>query len=262
MKILFFGTSAAVPAPGDGYTCFIVSLGGKLVLVDTGDNPVRSLLEAEIDPLMLDTVLLTHAHVDHLGSFPSLVSALDCMGRVKELLVVADTPVAGKARRLLEVFDIEPEKLTFPLRYSDGWDGGTGPSTADQDFSVSLLAGSHSVPTSMGLFREGSEVLLYTSDIRHGLDTRSFCGECTALIHEATYPHEALPDPTGHSSALQAGQAARASGAGRLFLCHIYRASYRSGSTPADEAGGVYDGEIIEPKPLKWYTVRNAECNH
>jgi ribonuclease Z len=251
MKILFFGTSGAVPSPKNGYTSFLVSLGGSRVLVDTGDNPVKSLREAGEDPLILDAIVLTHRHVDHLGSFPSLVSALDCMGRGKKLLVIAEENTADTARKLLDVFDAGPEKISFRIDYTAGPVNIPGMDRG----SITLLPGKHSVPTSMVLFRDGAEGLLYTSDYRHGGEVTRLAEDCTALVHEATYPHKNLPDPTGHSSAFEAGLAARETGVRLLFLCHLYRDAYSRGAGSVREARKVFSGEIISPKLLKWYTV-------
>lgn len=57
------------------YTCLLIDTGKHLVLLDTGgagwDPGVghlrESLAEAEVDPRMIDVVVLTHGHPDHIG---------------------------------------------------------------------------------------------------------------------------------------------------------------------------------------------------
>ena len=245
---MFFGTSSAVPSIGNGYTSFLVSLGSLKVLVDTGDNPVRALREAGENPFDLDAVVVTHHHVDHLGSLPSLVSALDCMNRKKPLTVVARGVTSEKARKVLEVFDIDTAKQTYPIEFRE--------EIVQDGLSVKLLPGRHAIPTSMVLFTDKETKLLYTADFEQGrAAVNPVATGFSSLIHEATYPHEALPDPTGHSSALQAGQAAEASKVKQLFLCHFYYDSYPEGLEPAAEAGLAFGGEIIDPKLLTWYNV-------
>ena len=108
----------------------------------------------------------------------------------------------------------------------------------------------------MILFNENSTKLLYTADFKQGKGNIQKVAEgCSSLVHEATYPHEALPDPTGHSSALQAGQAAEASKVKQLFLCHFYHDVYPEGLEAAVEAGLAFGGEIVDPKLLTWYNV-------
>jgi glyoxylase-like metal-dependent hydrolase (beta-lactamase superfamily II) len=58
------------------YTCLVISTSGRKVLVDTGIGQgvvatagalVRNLASAGIEPSQIDTVVLTHAHPDHIG---------------------------------------------------------------------------------------------------------------------------------------------------------------------------------------------------
>jgi len=248
MRIRFSGTASAIPDAGNGYTSFLVEAGGRLGMIDAGDNPVRAILEAGADPAELAFLALTHRHVDHLGAFPALISSLDCLRRSAPLEVVAAQELAASARRLLELFDITPSGLSYPLRYAGSW--------READAALELMDGHHPVPTSMVRIREGSFGLLYTADcvFRPGRTAANAAG-CSVLIHEATYPEARLPAVTGHSSALQAGQAAAAAGVERLFLCHLDPPAWRGAGDPAEEARRAFHGEVIVPEPGVWYTV-------
>lgn len=269
MNLLFFGTSSAIPYKGNGYTSFLVAIGNYRILIDTGDNPVRALLESGEDPRVLDAVVLTHTHIDHLGAFPSLISALDCMKREKPLKIIASPETWMVAESLLRHFPLDPSSLSFPLEYGETltgerrntWerknpiegkggltsneqkepfrneeakrtDRGESPSTGKRsqaDFILSLLPGKHAVPTSMVQILSGPLRFLYTSDYHHGLEVASPAGDVDILIHEATYPHKGLPSITSHSSALQAGWAAQKSRSQFLFLCHFEVSAYPNG---------------------------------
>ena len=61
------------------FTCFVVRSGGKRVLIDTGLGPIQvptarggdlmgELASIGIQPADIDTVFVTHLHVDHIGS--------------------------------------------------------------------------------------------------------------------------------------------------------------------------------------------------
>jgi glyoxylase-like metal-dependent hydrolase (beta-lactamase superfamily II) len=77
------------------YTCFYVDTGSHRVLIDTGsgvrpDQPgsgqlLPRLREEGIDPQQIDLVILTHAHIDHVGG------CLDASGR----------PVFARARHVV-----------------------------------------------------------------------------------------------------------------------------------------------------------------
>jgi glyoxylase-like metal-dependent hydrolase (beta-lactamase superfamily II) len=61
------------------FTCFVVNTGGRKVLIDTGLGPVKmftftggalldELKSAGVSPEEIDTVFITHLHVDHCGT--------------------------------------------------------------------------------------------------------------------------------------------------------------------------------------------------
>lgn len=78
----------ADPMPMDFY-CWVLKAQGKLIVVDTGMDPekasrhghdilctpVEAWKALEIDPASVDTVILTHAHYDHLGHLDALENA-------------------------------------------------------------------------------------------------------------------------------------------------------------------------------------------
>ncbi len=74
MKLSFHGATRTVTG-----SCHLLEACGKRILVDCGLLQGRRELEAEnhapfgFDPKTIDTVLLTHAHLDHCGRLPLLV---------------------------------------------------------------------------------------------------------------------------------------------------------------------------------------------
>lgn len=249
MKICFFGISSAIPGAGNGYTSFVIQSGHSVVLVDSGDNAASRMLELGIDPREFDGVVLTHEHADHLGAFPGLIAALDCMGRTKRLAVILPPTLKERVLKLLSLFDYYPETLHFKLSFASSWEA--------PELNVELLPGNHSDFTMMAKLAGENQAILYTSDIRY---REGYCAEhgkgCSTLIHEATYPHRSLPQGTLHSSALEAGMAGREMGAVSLFLCHLQGDAYASSVEPADEASQAFTGSVIVPRLMQWYEIQ------
>ena len=75
LKITFAGAARTVTG-----SKYLVESGGKRVLVDAGiyqglkELRLRNWEEPPFDPASLDAVLLTHAHIDHTGYLPRLVT--------------------------------------------------------------------------------------------------------------------------------------------------------------------------------------------
>ncbi len=249
MRICFLGTASAIPYAGNGYTSFLLESAGKTVLVDTGDNAVRSMQEMGCDPLLLDAVVLTHEHADHLGAFPALIAALDCMGRSKRLQIVVPSGLVPKVLELLALFDYYPEQMHFEMGFAQQWH--------TEGMEVNLLPGNHSKYTMMPRFVTEGLTLLYTSDIRYREGQYvALGGRCHTLIHEATYSHVKLPEDTRHSSAFEAGLAAGEIGARELFLCHFQRDAYENDEEPKVEASQTFAGEVVIPRLMQWYPIQ------
>ncbi len=249
MEIAFLGNACAVPHIRSGFTSVLFRNNAVSVLVDAVDNPVRDLMTIGQDPCMLQVLVLTHTHVDHLGGFPSLIATLSNMERLMPLTVLATPDVQEHALHILYAYGIDPKSLPYQLVFEyQGY--------SDSGMAVQLLTGHHSVPTQMVRIVAHESSILYTSDIEYEASFYTGVPECSVLIHEATYFHADLVPGGGHSSALQAGEAARALNAKRLFLCHLCSRAMDQSNLLAEEARQVFGGEIIVPDPHVWYEGR------
>jgi ribonuclease Z len=102
----------------------------------------------------------------------------------------------------------------------------------------------------MGPPRRGS-VLVYSSDTRPTESVIRASRDADLLIHEATYLDELKDraESTGHSTALEAGEVASASGVKRLILTH-FSARYSDEDLLKfrEEASKAYNGEVLVAK--------------
>jgi len=73
MVVLGSGGPGATGRAGAGYVLLLD--GTPRILVDAGPGTFARLGEARLDVRQLDTVLLTHLHVDHAGELPGIVKA-------------------------------------------------------------------------------------------------------------------------------------------------------------------------------------------
>lgn len=64
-------------------TWFLIDFSGELVMVDCGagrslERILRNIEQAGLDPAAISTLILTHAHIDHIGAAPGLRKRLGC----------------------------------------------------------------------------------------------------------------------------------------------------------------------------------------
>lgn len=249
MKLVFLGTSCAEPTAENGFTSIFLKAGSLQILIDASGNPVQSILKAGCDPLAVDFLILTHFHADHIAGFPALVQTLSCMGRARDLMVICSSPTEKKAQALVDVLELHPESLGYPITYQDSY--------SSSGVNVRLVKGNHSVPSSMVLISENDTRILYTSDTAFSSRIGETARGCRALIHEATFLQARIEEfgDGGHSSAYQAGLSAAASGVKTLFLCHMCVDQFEDYHSAASEAESAFDGDVIVPRTFRWYKL-------
>ncbi|MCS7134305.1 MAG: ribonuclease Z [Candidatus Pacearchaeota archaeon] len=76
IKIVFLGTSQAVPDRERGQTSVLLNYDGENILVDCGECTQRQFRLAGLNPCKLDKILITHWHGDHVLGLPGLLQTL------------------------------------------------------------------------------------------------------------------------------------------------------------------------------------------
>lgn len=74
IEVVLLGTGNPLPDPGRAGPATLVRAGGRHLLVDAGRGVALRLAAAGAVPVMLDAVLLTHLHSDHVCDLPDLVT--------------------------------------------------------------------------------------------------------------------------------------------------------------------------------------------
>lgn len=247
-RIVFLGTSAALPAANRTNTSLAIlpDAPASGLLIDCGGDVYGALLRAGIGLDAISDLLITHAHIDHIGSLPSLIESFRLGGRTAPLRIWSLPEVDAVARALVAAFSFELklDSWTYSVTFSTF---SSGDDITLADSRVHILAMDHTVPCiGMRLDLPGGPVA-YTSDTQPtaavrelGQDTRLLITECTYLSADVAAARTAK-----HTTALEAGEQAAACGARALALVHIGQ-----GWTPDDaraEAGRVFAGEVLIP---------------
>jgi metallo-beta-lactamase family protein len=202
----------------------LLEVGGRRILVDCGlfqglkELRLRNWAPLPIDPATIDAVVLTHAHLDHCGYLPRLVSAgfrgrVFCTPATKELcsLVLPDSahiqeedareanrhaftkhhpalPLytsVDAARALGRVQPVGYER-PVPLLIE-----GNPPPAAGETFTVEFINAGHLLGSAYARIRVGSRTLLFGGDLgrynRPVLPDPSPVTEADVLLVESTY---------------------------------------------------------------------------
>jgi len=253
MRLIFFGTAAAVQTARDGNVCFALASEGSSLLVDASGSPAQNLSRAGIDPLALEALALTHAHTDHLYALPSLLHCLRLAGRKRPLKILCSPATAARAWALCAALELLQKPGIFPISWITAEEAET---RLEDGMAVRLFPVAHSIPTSGVKVARDSSVLVYSADTapcpRLTEETRG----AAVLVHEATGPvsmEEAL-NRDGHSSGRQAGLLAREAGVQALYLCH-FDYQRHSPSEAELEAAAAFKGAVIIPELFSAYEI-------
>ncbi len=253
MELIVLGSGTATPSLARSCSGLFVRAGSLRILVDIGAGTIRRMLEAQIDPKVIDVILITHFHPDHVCDLvPFLFASNYAFGAVREepfhvigpngleqffagLVAVYQEWIVPRGNRLIkkemaaqsaDLFALEdvairsaPSPHLFPsLHYRIEAEGVSLTISGDTDMSPALVE-----------LAKGAEM----------------------LVSECSFP-EGHKVP-GHLVPSEAAAIAAWAGVGRLVLTHLY--------PPCDEvdvvkqAAGAFSGEIIKAEDLMRLTI-------
>lgn len=248
-RMIFLGTGAALPDANRTNTTIAVlpdSTTEPGLLIDCGGDVYGAMLRAHIAPDAIGDLLITHAHIDHIGSLPSLIESYRLGGRTRPLRVWALPEVLSVAQRLIAVYDYEIKLNNWT------YDISLSPVQHGQELTLggvpaSILAMDHSLP-SIGVRLElPGGAIAYTCDTQPTPNVAELARGARMLITECTFlhVHEQFARSSKHTTAFEAGQEAATSSVATLALVHIGVGDAINAARA--EAAQFFSGEVLIP---------------
>jgi ribonuclease Z len=241
-EILVLGSSNALPSQEQENAHLLVRTSNRAVLVDCGNNPLRSLDIAGLCPDSLTDLILTHFHPDHVASAPLLLMGLWLQGRKAPLNVYGLAHTIDRMEKMMDLYDWQDWPHFYPVHFHRIPDGEGQAVLDGEDLRIKGSLVKHLIP-SLGLrfdFLISLKSAAYSSDTEPSDVMARLASGVDVLIHEATGAS------TGHSSAEQAGEVAQKAGAKELWLIH-YRAGEKANEL-VGLAGKTYSGPVYLAK--------------
>lgn len=103
IELAFLGTSASAPSVRRGLSAAMVSHRDRRFLVDCGEGTQRQLLKSGLGFKRLDTILLTHGHLDHILGLGGLISTFARWEAIEDVRIVGGQWALDRVRALMEV---------------------------------------------------------------------------------------------------------------------------------------------------------------
>ena len=252
LKIM--GTASAMPISDRNPSAQVLSVHGRLFLIDCGEGTQQQLRRHKLSFLKIEAVFLSHLHGDHVFGIFGLLSTMAMLGRTQELHIYAPRAFGDVLRFFLSAFGdgIAYEIIHHPLEMQ-------APEVVHTSRYVEVRAFPlrHKIECYGFRFDElvpkrrpanepfRTRSYAYCSDTMPFPELAEWVKGVDVLYHESTYPAEMADKAAArfHSTSLQAAECARDAGVGRLLLGH-YSSRVRDLSVYAREAQAVFPDTV------------------
>ncbi len=220
LQVTVLGSSGSFASIDNPCTGYLLRSSGAAVLLDCGPG-VLGPLQRVIDPAALTAVVITHCHPDHWIELPVLRNVFMFFHPVERM------PVYGTARtrEMDEAVTVMSPQQTDPIDWTV-IDSSSTLRIGDQHWAFSRT--DHPVETLAVRVDVGSASFAFTSDTGPGWSVGELGAGIDLAFCEASHLSSQEGRGIPHSSARQAGEAARSAGVARLVLTHLM-----PGSDPA-----------------------------
>ena len=114
-RITILGSSSGMPSPSRFCSSIFFQTEKFNFLLDCGEGTSSSLLRNKIDPELIDSIFISHAHSDHLSGLFLLIQMMHLLQRKIPMDVYLPEEVVSGVRHLLDTLYLFPDKISLRL---------------------------------------------------------------------------------------------------------------------------------------------------
>ncbi|WP_338729357.1 MBL fold metallo-hydrolase [Haladaptatus sp. DJG-WS-42] len=238
MRLTFLGTGSAMPTGERAQTGILLESDGERLLVDCGSGVLHALARTEVGYEGVDTVLLTHHHLDHVADLLPLLKARWLAGE-ETLTVVGPRGTADLVTGLLDVHDYLKEKVDVDFE-----EVGPDAPFSLNGFDITAMETIHSMYCLAYRFtpENGGPVFTFSGDSEAFRELAEFAEGSAVLAHDCSFPDEI--DVSNHPTPSQLGESLSGLDIGRVYLTHLYPHTNNKHREMLDSIGKHYEGDV------------------
>ena len=208
LSLTVLGCSGSYAGPGNACSGYLVRGGGTSVWLDAGAGTLAN-LQDHVDLLDLDAIVLSHEHPDHWTDLWGFAVACEYV------IDRSGVPVYGPAGVRAAAGDQGAGVLDWHV-VTDGSVEKIG------GLRFTFARTQHPPETLAARVEGDGKVLGYSADSGPGWSLEALGPGLDVALCEATFLHDREGEGQNHMSGRQAGTTARAAGAGRLVVTHMW----------------------------------------
>ena len=103
MKIVFLGTSAAIPTEKRCLSSIVIKRGGELLIFDAGEGMQKNFLQAKLGLNKKMKIFITHMHIDHCLGLIGFFQTMSLLGRTKKLIFMVSPDWESSSTKIFEL---------------------------------------------------------------------------------------------------------------------------------------------------------------
>ncbi len=142
MRLIFLGTSAAVPSSERGLSSIALVRGNELLLFDAGEGMQQNFIKAGLGMNKKMKIFITHMHADHCVGLLGLLQTMELQGREKSIDIYGEPRLEEFLRENMRIIGF---RLTFDIIVRKIEKEGV--IVKERDYQVSCCQAVHSVPS-------------------------------------------------------------------------------------------------------------------
>jgi len=237
MRVTFLGTGSALPTGGRFQTGLLVESSEDRLLVDCGSGVVHALQRTPVGYEGVDTVLLTHHHLDHVSDLMVLLKARWLAGE-ESLTVAGPEGTRALLEGLLDVHDYMADRMDLTVREVEPG------AFSLAGFDIEAMETRHSMRCHAYRIEDGGPPFVFSGDSEAFAELIEFADGAAVLAHDCSFPDDV--DVSNHPTPTVLGETLAAADAevGRVYLTHLYPHTEGRHEEMLDAIGAVYDGDV------------------
>ena len=244
-RLIFLGTGDPFNYERAQTVLAVPLTGGETMLLDASSGTIvlRQLRDAGIALESVRHLFISHRHFDHIGGLPPLLTSLVPLPGAAITIHSLPTTLRA-ARKLLDLTIPGVEDWLGPrLR----WNPVTaGEPVAVDGIDVTAFRVQHGLECVGFRLEQDGRVAVFTADTKPCPNLVKYARQAELLIHEV-YALDDEAEQThffGHSTAADAGRAARTCRVRRLILTHFRASTFVDAEALRREAAAHFDGPV------------------
>lgn len=225
MEIILLGTGGAWPDADRSAPAFLVTENDEHYLIDCGGGVNHQLMRVGHHPKNIDTIFLTHLHIDHCVEFPSLVFGSYLTGKEGEYQVYGPKGTSHFTESIFDDTYNFAKDMMLRLRKKEikinSQEVQEGKIFEKNGLSVFTTSVKHGIPSLAYKFVSNSKSVVFSGDTAPCENIIEISKNVDLLVIECSFPEEFGPKP-GHLIPSQISEIAKKANVGKVVLVHLF----------------------------------------